>query len=75
MSNIDKDFYNRSSATALGWDPGWFEATHFDELLIQQIRQWQRARGLAADGLVGPMTYRRVWTKESPKYQTTNPLQ
>jgi hypothetical protein len=60
---IDKVFYNRSSANSLGWEPSWFGAEHFDEDLTSKVRKWQRARGLVADGLVGPTTYRRIWTE------------
>jgi len=71
--SIDKDFYNRSSATALSWDPSWFQATDFDDLLIQQVRIWQRAHGLPADGLVGPMTYRRIWTEREAQISDYEP--
>lgn len=59
---IDKNFYNKSSADSLGWTPEWFGAEHFDEGLVANVKKWQRARGLLADGLVGPTTYRRIWT-------------
>tara|TARA_R110000824_G_scaffold61313_1_gene163150 strand:- start:2402 stop:3358 length:957 start_codon:yes stop_codon:yes gene_type:complete len=60
---IDKNFYNESSATNLGWDPSWFDEKYFDDKLIRAVKKWQRDRDLSADGLVGPMTFRRVWTE------------
>ena len=60
---MDKVFYNKSSADSLGWDPSWFGAKYHDEDLVKAIRAWQKARGLTADGLCGPMTYRRIWTE------------
>jgi hypothetical protein len=60
---IDKNFYNEASATKLGWNPSWFGAEEFNDDLVKAVRKWQRGIGLTADGLVGPMTYRRVWTE------------
>ena len=60
---IDKVFYNKSSADSLGWEPEWFGAKYHDEKLVSAIRKWQKARGLTADGLCGPSTYRRIWTE------------
>lgn len=60
---MDKDFYNKSSSDSLGWDPSWFGCSEFDIELVKAVQKWQKANGLTADGLVGPMTYRRVWTE------------
>jgi len=60
---IDKVFYNKSSSDSLGWEPNWFGAKYHDEDLVKAIRSWQKARGLTADGLCGPSTYRRIWTE------------
>ena len=60
---IDKNFYNEASAAKLGWDPSWFGAEEFDDELVKAVRKWQRGLGLTADGLVGPVTYRRKWTE------------
>ena len=75
---MDKNFYNRSSADSLGWDPTWFGEKYFDEKLVRAIKKWQKAHGLAGDGLCGPMTYRHIWTErqsaihehtpDSPRY-------
>ena len=60
---MDKDFYNKSSSDSLGWDPTWFGCKEFNNDLVKAIQKWQKIHGLTADGLVGPMTYRRVWTQ------------
>ena len=60
---MDKDFYNKSSADSLGWDPSWFGCEEFDFNLVKAVQKWQKANSLTADGLVGPMTYRRIWTQ------------
>ena len=60
---IDKDFYNAASSSKLGWEPSWFGCVEFDYNLVKAVQKWQRNIGLTADGLVGPTTYRRVWTE------------
>ena len=60
---MDKHFYNEASAKKLGWEPSWFGEKYFDDKLVRAIKKWQRARGLAPDGLCGPMTFRRLWTE------------
>jgi hypothetical protein len=60
---IDKIFYNEASSAKLGWDPSWFGAEEFDQKLISSVVKWQKKNGLVGDGLVGPTTYRRVWTE------------
>ena len=59
---MDKDFYNKSSSDSLGWSPDWFGCSEFDVRLVKAVQKWQKLHGLTADGLVGPATYRRVWT-------------
>jgi len=59
---MDTEFYNKSSSDSLGWLPSWFGCTEFNNALVEAVKRWQRQHGLTADGLVGPMTYRRVWT-------------
>jgi len=70
---MDKVFYNQASAAKLNWDPSWFGATHFDEVLIAGIASWQRKNNLPADGLCGPMTYRRVWTERQVQISDYRP--
>ncbi len=60
---MDKDFYNKSSSDSLGWNTSWFGCEEFDNNLVKAVQKWQKSMGLKADGLVGPMTYRRIWTE------------
>ena len=60
---MDKNFYNEASATKLGWEPSWFGERFYDDKLTRAIKKWQRAHSLTADGLCGPMTFRRLWTE------------
>ena len=60
---MDKNFYNEASAKKLGWEPSWFGEKHFDDKLVRAIKKWQRDRQLAADGMCGPSTFRRLWTE------------
>jgi hypothetical protein len=60
---MDKDFYNKSSSDSLGWTPDWFDCDEFDVRLVKAVQKWQKKNGLKADGLVGPATYRRIWTE------------
>ncbi len=60
---IDKVFYNEASATKLGWDPSWFGCKEHDEELVKSIRNWQKQRGLTADGMCGPSTHRRIYNE------------
>lgn len=70
---MDKDFYNKSSADSLGWDPTWFGADEFDEDLVKNVKKWQKKMGLRADGLVGPATYRRIWTEREGEISSFSP--
>tara|TARA_R100000008_G_scaffold55196_1_gene33823 strand:+ start:2698 stop:3576 length:879 start_codon:yes stop_codon:yes gene_type:complete len=54
--------YNKKSAKKHGWTPKWFGATKFDFYLIDRVEEFQRIHGLKTDGLVGPQTFRRVFT-------------
>ena len=72
---MDKDFYNKSSADSLGWSPDWFGATEFDDALVEKVAEWQKSMDLNPDGLVGPATYRRIWTEresEISNYKTNS---
>ena len=55
---MDKDFYNKSSAQSLGWDPTWFGEKYFDDKLVRAIKRFQKRYGLGADGMCGPNTFR-----------------
>ena len=69
---MDKIFYNEAASVKLGWEPEWFGATEIDEVLVRNVKKFQKEHGLTADGLVGPTTFRRAWTQreaEIEKYQ------
>ena len=70
---MDKNFYNESSAKNLGWDPTWFGEKYYDDQLIRAIKKWQRERGLTADGLCGPATFRRIWTERQANIDAYKP--
>lgn len=59
---VDKEFYNEASAGKLGWLPEWFLSGHklFDKKLTTAIRNWQKEKGLYADGMCGPSTFRHI---------------
>ena len=60
---MDKVFYNKSSQDSLGWEPSWFGCEYNDDDLVAAVKKWQKQDDLTADGLVGPMTFRRIWTE------------
>jgi len=70
---MDKNFYNEASAVKLGWDPTWFGEKYFDEDLVKAVQKWQRKYSIKSDGLVGPMTHRRVWTERQSRIQEFKP--
>ena len=59
---VDKEFYNEASASKLGWEPEWFIPGHqlFDKKLTKAIKTFQTERGLTADGMCGPGTFRHI---------------
>ena len=60
---VDKLFFNEASASKLGWDPTWFGHDAFDEKLVRIIKQWQKERGLTADGMCGEGTFRVLFNE------------
>ena len=54
--------YNKKSARKYGWDLSWFNASNHEEALVN-IREFQKRNDLKPDGMVGPMTFRRVFTE------------
>jgi len=62
MNIIDKIDYNIQSSQEFGWEPSWFEADAFNTHLIEKIKHFQYSLGLNDDGMVGPLTYRRIVT-------------
>lgn len=70
---MDKHFYNEASAQKLGWEPHWFGEKYFDDKLVRAIKKWQKERSLPADGLCGPMTFRRLWTERQTSIDDHKP--
>ena len=53
--------YNAQTSRKYGWLPSWFGCTDFDDILIRQVKKFQEEHNLSADGMVGSMTYRRIY--------------
>ncbi len=70
---MDKIFYNEGSAAKLGWTPDWFGCSDFDEDLVNAIIRFQKEHGLAADGLMGPTTYRRIYNQRMSEIDEHRP--
>jgi hypothetical protein len=64
MTILEKIEYNRKSAKDNGWSPEDFGGLDFDVELITRIGSFQRAMGLAPDGLCGTSTLRRLATEK-----------
>jgi hypothetical protein len=64
MSLEEKIKYNRASAFDFGWSPEWFglHIEQFDQRLIEIIEEFQFANDLDPDGMIGPSTFRRLYT-------------
>ena len=61
MTLTQKIQYNKKSAQKNNWSPTWFGCDTFDKKLIDNVIAFQKSFDLVADGLVGPMTYRRIF--------------
>lgn len=70
---MDKYFYNEASSAKLGWEPSWFGCSKFNDDLIEAIEKYQKSKGLTADGLCGPGTYRRIYTDRQELIETFRP--
>lgn len=70
---VDKNFYNAASATKLGWEPDWFGCSAFDEELVQAVTRWQRKNKLTADGMLGPVSFRRIVAERNAKLPAQAP--
>ena len=69
--SVWKTAYNKRSSKKYGWDPSWFGASRFDAELIENIKKFQGECDIKQDGLVGPMTYRRINTSREEQVETT----
>lgn len=57
----------RQRLASLGFDPGEGPAQSYDRALSQAVAQYQRAAGLAPDGVAGPNTIRRLNSRDDPR--------
>jgi hypothetical protein len=71
---MDKYFYNEASAHKLGWEPSWFGCAKFNDDLNEAIEKYQKSKGLTADGLCGPGTYRRAYTDRQERIESFKPI-
>lgn len=64
MKLEEKIKYNKASAYDYGWSPEWFglHIEQFDQRLIEIIEEFQYANDLDPDGMIGPSTFRRLYT-------------
>jgi len=65
--------YNKNTSKRYGWKPNWFGVEEFDEQLIEKIIEFQKSLGITADGLVGPSTYRRIFTEREANIDDYEP--
>jgi len=61
--------YNKKSAKKYGWHPSWFNdhLSEFNSVLIDSVKWFQTMRDLKADGMVGPVTFRRLLSERDLK--------
>ena len=69
-----KKHYNKKSAKKNGWHPSWFAPflVDFNNELIDEIIKFQTEHDLKPDGLVGPMTFRRLLASRDLKEDPEN---
>lgn len=68
-----KKKYNKKSAKKHGWHPSWFASylTDFDNELLDEIIKFQVGHDLKPDGMVGPMTFRRLFASRELHEEAT----
>ena len=72
---MNKLKYNERSAKTYEWTPCWFNAIAFNDDFLKKVISFQKKHNLVADGLVGPSTYRIIWTEREANisnYKPTN---
>ena len=67
--SLIKILYNKRSSKKYGWSPSWLGMAGFNDDLITAIASFQRQHGLEVDGLVGPVTHRRLETNREAHHQ------
>jgi hypothetical protein len=73
--NWFKRYYNRVSAKKHGWHPSWFASylSQFNNDLQDAIVKFQNEHDLKPDGLVGPVTFRRLFTDRELQLENKKP--
>ena len=68
----DVNFYNRSSSISLGWKCSWLNCQEdiFDAKLVEAIKQFQKDNKLTIDGLLGPATFKKLYTYREAQVST-----
>tara|TARA_Y100001973_G_scaffold99726_1_gene159402 strand:- start:48 stop:905 length:858 start_codon:yes stop_codon:yes gene_type:complete len=63
--------YNKRSAKKYGWHPSWFASylKDFNDELLDEVVKFQVDHDLKPDGMVGPMTHRRLLAEREIKEQ------
>jgi len=67
--SLAKIVYNKRSSKKYGWSPSWLGMTGFNEDLISAIARFQDEHGLEPDGMVGPITHRRLEANREAHHQ------
>jgi len=75
MNFDQKVFYNTASSAKLDWQPEWFGVSGFGRSLIKAVKLFQKDHGLVTDGLVGPVTFRRIFTQHTTDIEAIDPLE
>jgi len=65
--------YNKNSSKKYGWKPDWFGAEGYEDDLIEKVIEFQKKMSLTPDGLVGPSTYRRIYTEREANIDDYEP--
>jgi len=73
MNFDQKVFYNTASAVKLDWKPEWFGVSGFGRKFIKAVKVFQKEHDLKADGLVGPVTFRRIFTHHMADIEMRHP--
>ncbi len=65
--------YNKRSAKKYGWHPSWIASylKDFNNELIDEVIKFQVDHDLKPDGMVGPMTYRRLLAERELKQENS----
>lgn len=66
--------YNLAESKRVGWDASILGLTQIDEAFCEAVKAFQKTYGLAADGMLGPTTYRRIVTEKQSQNASPSSL-